>query len=1226
MPEQLGARLRGRRAQLGLSQPQLAELAGVSTRTIREIERGRARSPHSPSVLRLMEVLGPDTAPEPGDERRLRLDVLGPLLLQVAGRPAEPGAPKQSALLALLGLHPGTAVSQDEIVDTLWEGRPPASSPNMVHTYVARLRRLLTPATRPEDPPGGLLRRTGTGYVLDLDERGSDAARFTLLTSRALPSLADGGGEPADRAEAYAQAEAALRLWRGPVLQGMTPGLREHPSAVGLTRLRLSLVQAYADSALAAGTTENAVHELRWTADLEPLHEGVHARLMLALAASGEQAAALGLYTDLRDRLDDQLGVRPGPELTDAHLRVLRMEVPQPSATRATVTPAPAPAPAPGATTSPAPALAPAPAEAPAPAPAEAPAPAPAPATPSIARPALLPYDAAFFTGRADQLTGLDGLLPPAGQAPAGQSPTGGNGVCALTGPAGAGKTALAVHWAHRVRDRFPDGQLFVDLRGHSPEGPVRPAEALTRFLLALGVAAESIPGTPETAADLYRTLAAERRMLVVLDNAVDAEQVRPLLPGGPGCLVLVTSRDRLAGLAARDGARRIGVDVLSPDESRLLLLRTLGAARVDADPRAADDLAHACGHLPLALRIAAANLDHTPWRTLEEQAAELREGDRLTALSVTGDATTAVRSAFDLSYHALDAPLRRMFRLLALVPGPETGLDAAAAVAGLAPAQAAALLERLTAAHLLREHRPGRYRRHDLVALYAAERLRLEESDADRRAASDALYTRLLAATDRCAELLYPGQTRLPGPGSGDSAASGSGTSGPHAEGHGDAAHPPRISDAAEAIRWLDDELPNLAAAIHQAAAETHSASWRLAYTLVGYSWTRKYVVDWGALARAAQAAARAAGEPLAEAAMCNLLAGADLVQGRMEAAIAQFEQMLVFAESADWLDGLAVAHTNLATVTWLVGRLKRSVEHLEHATEIDRRNGMPDGHPVALLALGIALRDLGRLTESLDRLQQSERAPEHLDSRHNRIHTHANLGRTLHLLGDRAQAVHHLATALTMARENGEQDSEAYVLRFQASVHRDTGDLTTALELATTATDLTDRDSEHYYYRSGVRTVLGSVLLALGRAAEADVVYREALKLAEEADADDLRARALIGLAAVTDPPDREQVSRALDIARGTEHLLVEGEALTALARAELLHGAPATAAARAREALAVHRTTGRRRAQAETLDILARAVDATGEEDPAAYRQEAAEIFRTLGTAARGRSFTS
>ncbi|WEH17813.1 BTAD domain-containing putative transcriptional regulator [Streptomyces sp. VNUA24] len=1158
MPEQLGAWLRSRRAQLGLSQRQLAELSGVSTRSIREIERGRARSPRSPSVLRLMELLEPDTVSEPGDERRLRVDVLGPLVLHVTGRPTEPGAAKQSALLALLGLHPGTTVSQDEIVDTLWDGRPPASSLNLVHTYVARLRRLLTPATHPDDRPGGVLRRTRTGYVLDLDEQDSDAARFTALA--ALPEDTD---------EAYAQAESALRLWRGAVLQDMPSRLREHPSAVTLTRLRLTVLQAYADSALARGTTENALHELRRTADLEPLHEGVHARLMLALAASGEQAAALSLYTALRDRLDDQLGVRPGPELTDAHLRVLRRDLPRPATARTTVSPAPAPS------------------------------------TPPVV-PALLPYDAAFFTGRADHLARLDALLPAAGEGPAGRS-----GVCALTGAGGAGKTALAVHWAHRVRDRFPDGQLFVDLRGHSPEGPVRPVEALTRFLLALGVAADHVPGTPESAADLYRTLAAKRRLLVVLDNAVDAEQVRPLLPGGPGCLVLVTSRDRLAGLAARDGARRIGVDVLSPEESRLLLHRTLGAERVDADPRAAAELAHACGHLPLALRIAAANLDHTPWRTLEEQAAELRDGDRLSALSVTGDATTAVRSAFDLSYHALDAPARRMFRLLALVPGPETGLDAAAVVAGLAPAEAAVLLERLTAAHMLREHRAGRYRRHDLVALYAAERLRLEETVADRRVASEALYTWLLTATGHCARLLYPGQPPLPPTGTGTGTDDDDG----EGEGPGDAVPPLRIPDAAAAIRWLDDELPNLAAAVQQAAGECHPASWRLADALRGHSWTRKTAVDWAALGRAALDAARAADEPVAQAAMHNLLGAAELHQSLPFAAIPHFEQTLALSEAGGWPEGTAVALTNLASVNWLVGRLTRGAEYLEKATEIDRRNGMPDGHPVVLLTLGITLRDLGRLTESLDRLRRAERAPRDLGSQHNGILTHANLGRTLYLLGDPARATHHLATALTMVRESGEQGSEAYVLRFQSSVRRDAGDLTTALDMATTATRLFDQDGEEYY-RADARIALGSVLLALGRPGEADVAYREALKLAEERGADELRARALLGLAAVTGLPDREQISHALEIARGTEHLLVQAEALTALAGAELRHGEAAVAAAHARDALAVHRSTGHRKAQADTLDILGRAVATTGEEDPAPYRTEAAEIFRSLG----------
>ncbi|MEU1183665.1 BTAD domain-containing putative transcriptional regulator [Streptomyces sp. NPDC005820] len=944
---------------------------------------------------------------------------------------------------------------------------------------------------------------------------------------------------------------------RGAVLNGMPSRAREHPSAVALARLRLSVVQAYADGALSAGTPENAVRELRKAADLEPLHEGVHAWLMLALAASGEQGAALSLYSALRDRLDEQLGVRPGPELTDAHLRVLRMDVPSPSAARATASSAPL--------------------------------------TLSTA-PALLPYDAAFFTGRDDHLARLDALL-----AAAGDNPARGSVVCALTGAAGVGKTALAVHWAHRVRDHFPDGQLFVDLRGHSAQAPVRPVEALARFLLALGVAAERIPGTPETAADLYRTLTDGRRMLVVLDNAVDPEQVRPLLPGGPGCAVLVTSRDRLAGLAARDGARRIEVDMFAPEESRLLLRRTLGESRVDADPQAAADLAHACGHLPLALRISAANVDHTPWRTLRDQVDELREGDRLTALSVTGDRTTAVRTAFDLSYHALDAPVRRMFRLLALLPGPETGLQAAAVVTGTTIKDAARLVERLTAAHLLREHRPGRYRFHDLVALYAAERLRLEETGTSRRAASDALHAWLLATVDRCALLLYPGmKQRLPG----DENAARSD------------AELPEITDATAAMRWLDAELPNLAAAVHQAAAEGRPTAWLLANALRGYAWIRKHTVDWTALG---QAAAGAAGEPLAEAAMHHVLGHAQVQQGRADIATTHFEQLLALAEAVGWPEGAAIAHTNLSMITRLSGRLRHSAEHLERAMELDRHGGLSDGHPVVLGNLAHVLRDLGRLSESLDCLVRAERLPAALDNQHNQIRRLADLGRVRHLLGDTADATRHLRAALTTARECGDLGGEAYVLRLTASARRDAGDLVHALELARTATALSDQDVDGYF-RAAARLTLGSVLLALDRPGEASDAWREALKLARERGAHDLEARSLIGLASCWRPLDREQVATALSIARRTEYVLVEGEALTVLARGGLEHGEPAVAAGYARQALAMHRRSGHRKGQAKALDLLGQAVDATGEEDPAPYWREAREIFRALGVPAQ------
>lgn len=346
-------------------------------------------------------------------------------------------------------------------------------------------------------------------------------------------------------------------------------------------------------------------------------------------------------------------------------------------------------------------------------------------------------------------------------------------------------------------------------------------------------------------------------------------------------------------------------MDVLAPEESRLPLSRTLGEARVEADPQAAADLSRVCGHLPLALRICAANLDHNPWRTLREQAEELSDGDRLTALSVTGDQATAVRNAFALSYEALQAPARRMFRHLALLPGPETGLPAVAVATGTTVREAARLLEGLTVAHLLREHQPGRYRLHDLIALYAAERLRLEETDAVRRSASDTLYSWLLAAVNRCAHLLYPGMKQLL----------------PTDEhgGQSDAVAPlPEITDGAAAIRWLDAELPNLSAAVHQAAAAGHPAAWLLADALRGHSWTRKNAVDWAALGQAALAAAHAARQPRAEAAMHNLLGIAHIQQSRPDTSIAHLEQFLALAEAADWPEGAA---TRTPTAAWSPG-----------------------------------------------------------------------------------------------------------------------------------------------------------------------------------------------------------------------------------------------------------------------------------------------------------------
>ncbi|MDX3639815.1 BTAD domain-containing putative transcriptional regulator [Streptomyces sp. MB09-02B] len=1146
-PEQLGTWLRDHRERLGLSQLQLAERAGVSTRSIREIERGRAPARGSRSARRVAAALGLEAAMDADEAHRdgdvLRVGVLGPLTLRVSGAPVDVAAAKQRDLLGLLALQPGVSVGQDELVDILWDGSPPATCVNLVHTYVARLRRLLAPAAGARAASDAVLRRTRTGYQLSLEQGQSDAAEFTGI------ALATADDTPR---ETVLRASTGLGLWRGAVLADAPHSVREHPAAVSLTRLRMSLVQAYADGALTLGRPADALHELQKAADLDPMHEGVHARMMLALAASGQQAAALGLFGMLRTRLDDQLGVAPGPEVTEAHLRVLRMDLPRPAGA------------APAAVASP-------------------------------VAPALLPYDIPFFTGRDEQLARLDALLAGPGTR-----------TCVLSGAAGIGKTALAVHWAHRIRDQFPDGQLFVDLRGHAPgAAPLRPVEALARFLMALGVAGERIPGTPEAAADMYRTLAAGRRMLVVLDNAIDVDQVRPLLPGGRDCLVLVTSRDRLAGLSVRDGADRLAVDLLTAPESRLLLTRTLGRARVEAESDAAAALADACGHLPLALRICAANLDHAPRRTLRNQAEELSGGDRLGLLSVEGDAASAVRTAFSLSYHALSDPLRRTFRLLALVPGPDIGIEAVAVLTGTSRREASRLLDRLSTAHLLYEHRSGRYRCHDLLTLYAAERLRLEENTADRESAAARLYAWLLAAVNRCARLLYPGTQRMPG------ASDETAVTAPTAA-------PPVLENATAAARWLDAELPGLAAAVHRAAAEGHPAAWRIADGLRGCAWTRRHTVDWVALGEAALAAARTAKQPLAEAAVHNLLGDAHLQQGHSDESIAHYELLLTAAEAANWLEGAATAHNNISTVAQTSGRLRLAAEHLDRAMDIDRRNGLPQGHPVVLDNLGHTFRELGRLEEALDCHRRAADLHPELGSRINQLLNATDLLQVRHLLGDTGWASQQLDGLLRRAHDVGDPDTEAFVLRLTAWIRGDTGDLAGALEAATASVGLSDETADEHNSASS-RIVFGGTLLAVGRRAEAETAYQEALALARGRDARDLEARALLGLASVPVPTDRGRARAALELAHRSEYRLVEDQALTVLARCGLEHGEPHTAVEYGTRALAAHRASGYRRGQAEALEILGRAAATASGADPSPYWTEALEIFDALGAPA-------
>jgi DNA-binding SARP family transcriptional activator len=539
------------------------------------------------------------------------------------------------------------------------------------------------------------------GYLIRIDPAELDVARFEALLDGARDAATARSWQAAAQ-----RAGAALALWRGEPLADVVPealALREVPR---LAELRLQAAELRIDAELRLGRHAPVIAELERLVAAHPLREHLRALLMRALDGVGRQAEALTAYQRARQVLAGELGSEPGAELRGLHQQILTGR--------------------------------------------------PAGSRPPPVVPRQLPGPVRHFVGRSAELAALTRLLER-GTEPA-------LVVSAIAGTAGLGKTALAVHWAHQVAGRFGDGQLYVDLRGYDPGQPVRPADALAGFLRALGVAAPDIPAGTQERALLYRSLLAGRRVLVLLDNARDAEQVRPLLPGSPSCVVVVTSRDALAGLVASDGAHRLDLDALSPGEA-VGLLRALIGERVDADPAAAAALAGHCARLPLALRVAAeraaAVSRDVPLAVLAGELADRQR--RLDLLDAAEDPRTAVREVFSWSVRYLDDGAARAFRLLGLHPG--TGFDAydVAALTGSTLRHAGRLLDRLARAYLVQWAGPGRYGMHDLLRAYAAEQAAERDSEAGRRAALTRLFDHYLATAAAAAGTLYPADTDRP-------------------------------------------------------------------------------------------------------------------------------------------------------------------------------------------------------------------------------------------------------------------------------------------------------------------------------------------------------------------------------------------------------------------------------------------------------------------------------
>ncbi|MEU4163603.1 BTAD domain-containing putative transcriptional regulator [Actinoplanes sp. NPDC026670] len=749
-------------------------------------------------------------------EPDLRFTVLGPVRAWRDGTEIQLGAPQVRTLLAVLLAQAGRPVGLDAIVDLLWGQEPPSTAVNALHGHVGTLRRLLEPGLGARRQGRWLLRSAG-GYQFSDDGDSVDLLRFRRLAQAARDTLAAGDG-----AGAAARFAEALELVQGPCAGNVSAPARADPLFLAVDRARADVAREAADCALAAGRPEDVITGVRAAADRDPLDEPLQARLMLLLGAVGRPAEALIGYERVRVRLADDLGIDPGAELRAAHTAILTPAAPTEPASARRAPASPVRVPASALRTPASPVRVPASAlRTPA-----SPVRVPAPVEPVVpgsltVRPAQLPPDLATFTGRRDELRLVLDLLPEPGARIL--------VISAISGMAGVGKTTTAVHWAHRVADRYPDGQLYVNLRGFDPAGSVmRPDEALRHFLDAFGVPPERIPRTVDGQAALYRSLLAERRVLVVLDNARDAEQVRPLLPGNPGCLAIVTSRDDLAGLVATHGAHPLLLDVLPLADSRELLVQRLGRHRVDAEPGATAEIIRRCGCLPLALAVLAARAAMRPALSLAEVLHDLTADDDGLDAFANNDAAVDVRTVFSWSYHALDPAAARLFRLLGHAGTGDVTVTAAASLAGVPEREVRPLLRELVRTSLVNQVGPGRYTMHDLLAVYAAELAADVDTGADRAAALLRFFDHHLhtaMANERRIATRPPVPIDAPAPGvlvGGE-------------------------ADRQSAMAWFARERPALLAVVaRSASAGLPGHTWRLAWAIGPYLHWRGHWADW--------------------------------------------------------------------------------------------------------------------------------------------------------------------------------------------------------------------------------------------------------------------------------------------------------------------------------------------------------------------------------------------
>jgi DNA-binding SARP family transcriptional activator/tetratricopeptide (TPR) repeat protein len=962
----------------------------------------------------------------------MQFGVLGPLRVTGgSGEPVTVSAPRLRVLLAVLLWRANQPVPVDELAEMVWDGAPPAGAAGATRALVMRLRRVLG------HPAGPRLITRAPGYVIELSGDELDASRFEALSNDA--GLAVRAGRWAEAAQTAA---TALGLWRGTALTDVSSRVLRDAWLPHLEQLRVQALEWRFEADLRQGRHAELIPELRQVTGHHPLRERFHAQLMLALAGAGRQSEALAAYHEARGLLVRELGIEPGQELRELHERILAGGTAL-DAPRAVL------------------------------------------GEPRPVIPRQLPAGAGSFTGRQTELAGL---VEQAGQT-IGAART--VVISAIDGMAGVGKTALAVHVAHRLAGRFPDGQMFIDLHGYTEgQQPRTPADALDWLLRSLSVPAQRIPQDVEERAALYRQRLAGTRTLVVLDNAASEAQVRPLLPGSAGCLVLVTSRRHLKGL---DDAHVLSLDVLPPADAMTLLRVVAGPASLAAQDGALAEIARLCGHLPLALRIAAALLRHRPAWTPEHLAMLLRDQrQRIGALS---DGERDLGAVFDMSYRSLTNPLQHLFRSLGLVPGPDVDACAAAALVDTDPAYATRMLEQLTDHNLLVQHAPGRYRLHDLIRLHACG---LAESDPQRD--RDRALDRLLDYYQRTASRADALIARRPRP-----APAG------HTPAH---ALAPDLPDPQAARAWLRTERSNLIAALSHAADHGHHQ--RLVALAAGLDtllnsdgpWTQAIAVH-----AAAATAARSLADHSSQADALMRLGNVRGFTGDFPDAIRDLEHALHLYRDLGNQPGQTDALTRLGDVRILTGDFPGADRDLREALALSHALGEQSAQAHALIRLGKVRRLTGDFPGAVRDLEQALGLYRDLGYRLGQATALSRLGDVRILTGDFPSAARDQEQALQLYRDMGNQMGEGSALALLGQVRLSVGDHPGAARHLEAAVDL--------FRRIGARgneawalNHYAAVIVATGDHAYAQVIYQDALRLARETCQPDDEALALEGI----------------------------------------------------------------------------------------------------------------